>query len=115
MRILAHFGLTDRFTVLAGATFEPGRRTKDEVITHALRELAIDAGPHVVMVGDRDHDVHGAAVHGIDCIGSAGGYGAPGELAGAGAVALATTPGDVVDLVAGTAAPGDMSKSLPRL
>ena len=60
VRIIEHFGLTDRFAVLAGATYEPGRRTKDEVITHALRELAIDPGPHVVMVGDRDHDVHGA-------------------------------------------------------
>ena len=27
-RIVEHFGLTDRFAVLAGATFEPGRRTK---------------------------------------------------------------------------------------
>ena len=39
VRIVEHFGLTDRFAVLAGATYEPGRRTKDEVITHALREL----------------------------------------------------------------------------
>ena len=66
VRILEHFGLADRFAVLAGATYEPGRRTKDEVITHALRELGIEPGAHVVMVGDRDHDVHGAAVHGID-------------------------------------------------
>ena len=80
MRILEHFGLADRFGVLAGATFEPGRRTKDEVITHALRQLGVDAGPHVVMVGDRDHDVHGAAVHGIDCIGVLWGYGGAEEL-----------------------------------
>ena len=38
-RIVEHFGLTDRFAVLAGATFEPGRRTKAEVIAHALAEL----------------------------------------------------------------------------
>ncbi len=100
VRIIEHFGLTDRFAVLAGATYEPGRRTKDEVITHALRELGIDPGPHVVMVGDRDHDVHGAAVHGIDCIGVLWGYGGEHELSAAGAWALAATPADVVDLVA---------------
>lgn len=102
VRIIEHFGLTDRFSVLAGATYEPGRRTKDEVITHALRELGIDAGPHVVMIGDRDHDVHGAAVHGIDCIGVAWGYGGPGELTAAGAVAVASAPADVVSLVVGS-------------
>jgi phosphoglycolate phosphatase len=99
VRIVEHFGLTDRFAVLAGATYEPGRRTKDEVITHALHELGIAAGPHVVMVGDRDHDVHGAKVHGIDCIGVLWGYGDTAELTQAGATALATTPADVVRLV----------------
>jgi len=99
VRIVEHFGLADRFVVLAGATFEPGRRTKDEVITHALASLGIDPGEHVVMVGDRDHDVHGAGVHGIDCIGVLWGYGDEPELTGAGAWALAPAPADVVRLV----------------
>ena len=110
-RIVEHFGLTDRFAVLAGATYEPGRRTKDEVITHALRELGIEAGPHVVMVGDRDHDVHGAQVHGIDCIGVLWGYGGEAELSQAGAFALAATPSDVVALVTGS----DVPMAGPRL
>jgi phosphoglycolate phosphatase len=100
VRILEHFGLADRFAVLAGATYEPGRRTKDEVITHALRQLGIDPGAHVVMVGDRDHDVHGAAVHGIDTIGVLWGYGGAAELTGAGAWSLAESPADVVRLLA---------------
>jgi phosphoglycolate phosphatase len=111
VRIVDHFGLTDRFAVLAGATYEPGRRTKDEVITHALRELGIDAGPHVVMVGDRDHDVHGAQAHGIDCIGVLWGYGGSTELTRAGATALAATPAGVVDLVAAS----DVPMGAPRL
>ncbi len=100
-RIVEHFGLTDRFAVLAGATLEPGRRTKDEVIAHALGELGIEGGAHVVMVGDRDHDVHGARVNGIDTIGVLWGYGSEQELLLAGAAALAATPADVVALVAG--------------
>ena len=58
VRIVEHFGLTDRFAVLAGATFEPGRR--DQGRGHRPRPGASSAsiaGPHIVMVGDRDHDV----------------------------------------------------------
>ena len=99
VRIIEHFGLADHFAVLAGATYEPGRRTKDEVIGHALHELGIEPGAHVVMVGDRDHDVHGAAVHGIDTIGVLWGYGGVAELTAAGAWRLAATPNDIVHLV----------------
>jgi phosphoglycolate phosphatase len=105
VRIVEHFGLTDRFTVLAGATYEPGRRTKDEVITHALHVLGQRPGRQVVMLGDRDHDVHGAAVHRIDCIGAVWGYGGEHELRAAGAWALAPTPADVPPLA--TAEPAD--------
>jgi phosphoglycolate phosphatase len=99
VRIIEHFDLTDRFTVLAGATYEPGRRTKGDVIAHALRQLEARAGPEVVLVGDRDHDVEGARDHGIDCIGALWGYGGEAELVAAGAWALADTPADVVALI----------------
>ena len=51
------------------------------------------------MVGDRDHDVEGAHMNGIDCIGVTWGYGSIEELLGAGAVALAEAPAEVVELV----------------
>jgi phosphoglycolate phosphatase len=101
--ILDHFGISDRFDVRAGATLTSERRTKAQVIDHALRELEIHADPdlvdHVIMVGDRDHDVLGAMHHGITCIGVTWGYGSIQELLSAGAVALADTPAEVVDLV----------------
>ncbi len=99
VRIIEHFGLADRFAVLAGATYEPGRRTKGDVIAHALRQLDAGAGPEVVLVGDRDHDVEGARDHGIHCIGALWGYGGEAELVAAGAWALAETPADVIGLV----------------
>lgn len=101
--ILDYFGISDRFEVRAGATLTPERRDKAQVIDHALYQLGIHADPdlyeHVIMVGDRDHDVHGAYHHGIACIGVTWGYGSPEELLKAGAVALAETPADVVALV----------------
>ena len=101
--ILDYFGITDRFDVRAGATLTPERRTKAQVIDFALRELEIHADPdlidHVIMIGDRDHDVVGAMHHGITCIGVTWGYGSIEELLGAGAVALAEDPSEVVELV----------------
>lgn len=100
--ILDYFGLSDRFAVRAGATLTPERRSKAEVIAYALRELDLagdpDLGEHVIMVGDRNHDVHGAAHHGIPCIGVTWGYGSIEELLVAGAVALAESPAEVVEL-----------------
>ena len=101
--ILDYFGISDRFDVRAGATLTSARRTKAQVIDHALHELEIHADPdlidHVIMVGDRDHDVHGAMHHHITCIGVTWGYGSVEELIVAGAVALADSPAEVVDLV----------------
>lgn len=104
VRIVEHFGLRHHFAVHAGATFDigRGRRTKAQVIAHALRMLRIPAGDHVVMVGDRDHDVEGARANGIDCIGVAWGFGSADELTAAGASVVVDAPSDVVAAVAGT-------------
>ncbi len=101
--ILDYFGISDRFEARVGATLTSERRTKAQVIDFALRELEIHADPdlrdHVIMVGDRDHDVLGAMHHGIACIGVTWGYGSIEELLTAGAVELAETPAEVVELV----------------
>lgn len=103
-RIVEHFGFSHHFAVQAGATVEvgSGRRTKADVITYALAELSIEPGEHVVMVGDRDHDVEGALANGIGCIGVAWGFGSHDELAAAGARPVVDTPAEVVEAVVGT-------------
>ena len=99
LRIIEHFGLTERFEVIVGATLTQERRAKAEVITHTLGLLGIEGGDHVIMVGDRDHDVLGAMHNAMSCVGVLWGYGTPEELLRAGAVALADQPADVVELV----------------
>ena len=105
-RIIDHFGFTDYFEVQAGATVDvgSGRRTKAEVINYALISLRLGPSdlPHVVMVGDRDHDVEGAHLNGIDCVGVTWGFGSVDELESAGAAALAHSPGEVAAAVAAT-------------
>jgi phosphoglycolate phosphatase len=73
-RILAHFGLDEHFEVIAGASIDGSRATKADVVAHALAQL--DPLPdRVLMVGDRSHDVEGAAKHGIDTVVVGWGYG----------------------------------------
>lgn len=107
IRIIEHFGFTDAFALQAGATLGIGsmRRTKADVITYALGQLDVEAGPHVVMVGDRDHDVEGALLNGIDCIGVTWGFGDRDELVGAGAVTAVDLPHEVVPAVDATYRP----------
>jgi phosphoglycolate phosphatase len=73
-RILAHFGLDGYFEVIAGASPDGVRAAKSDVLSHALAQLE-PLPEHVVMVGDRAHDVEGAAAHGIDTIVVDWGYG----------------------------------------
>jgi phosphoglycolate phosphatase len=73
-RILAHFGLEQHFEVVAGASSDGSRKTKEEVLAHALDQLQ-PLPERVLMVGDRSHDVDGAAAHGIDTVVVGWGYG----------------------------------------
>ncbi len=75
------------------------RVKKDEVIGYALETLGISDPKSVVMIGDRRHDVSGAARFGIDCVGVLYGYGSREELLSAGAKYLAETPADVARLI----------------
>ena len=73
-RILAHFGLDGHFEVIAGASVDGTRATKSDVVAHALAQLR-PLPDRVLMVGDRSHDVEGAAEHGIDTVVVGWGYG----------------------------------------
>jgi len=73
-RVLAHFGLDEYFEVIAGASLDGVRATKRDVMAHALAQLE-PLPERVVMVGDRAHDVEGAAAHGIETVVVGWGYG----------------------------------------
>ena len=79
--ILQHFNLDHHFEVIAGADVSGEfRGTKAGVIAHALEELSMSDGTSVVMIGDREHDIHGAQAHDLPSIGVTWGYGSREEL-----------------------------------
>ncbi|ALG86874.1 HAD hydrolase-like protein [Gordonia phthalatica] len=111
-RIVDNFGLTRYFAVVAGAGDDGTRPTKADVIAHALGVLQSTVNPsQAVMIGDRSHDVEGAAAHGIPTIGVRWGYALPGELE----TAQAQVPGAAGAAGMGTAQAEWIVDSVQRL
>ena len=98
-RIVDHFGLSDYFLLVAGATFDGKISTKQEVIEHAIRSLKIENFSDILMIGDRHHDVDGAKSLGIDSLGVLYGYGNRRELEEAGATYIAKSVSDIEDII----------------
>jgi len=98
--MLDHFGIHDRFEFVGAATMDGRTTTKAAVLARTLAQLGSPGPSDCVMIGDRHHDVVGAATHHIECIGVTWGYGGEEELVSSGAWALARSPADVLSLVA---------------
>ena len=103
--ILEHFGIAGHFEVIAGATADGSRATKAEVLSHALAQLG-GLPDRVIMVGDREHDVVGAAEHGIETVVVEWGYGA-GDFTGAGSIQPLTSVATVDELRTALGVAGD--------
>jgi phosphoglycolate phosphatase len=98
-RIVAHLGLDHFFTTVCGDTLDGALGSKALVVGEALRRLGSPDPDTVLMVGDRSHDVLGAAAHGVDCAGALWGYGSATELTAAGARRLCASPAEVLRLL----------------
>lgn len=91
-RILDHFGLLPFFDVVGGSPDTANSSTKADVIAWVRSQLEAKGFDvdHLVMVGDRGHDVLGAAANDIPSIVVEWGYGSPVEAVGAMAVVHST-------------------------
>ncbi len=99
-KILDELGLLSSFDFVGGASFDAGRREKEDVIAYLLKETGVDPA-RCRMVGDRLYDVRGAALFGIPTVGAVWGYGSAEELTGSGARWLANTPSEVSEVLYG--------------
>lgn len=88
-----HFALTPYFEVILGSDIQRPKMTKAEVIQQVLERMDLtEKKEQVLMVGDRYHDVEGAAKIGISCLGVTYGYGSARELSEAGAIGIIDHP-----------------------
>jgi len=99
--ILEHYALARLFTVITGASEDEVRSAKKDVVEEALlrlKNLGVDIS-RPVMVGDREHDIQGAAAHGVPTIAVDWGYGSPAEYVGS--IALAHNTDELRKLLLG--------------
>ncbi len=90
-RILEHFDLAQYFELIRGASMDERINRKEQVIACVIGEIGEEHVKEMVMVGDREHDVIGAELNGLPCVGVLYGYGSREELEAAGAVAICPT------------------------
>ncbi len=97
VKILEKYQLAPYFDLICGATLDGSRSHKADVISYLLSQ-APDA-ENAIMVGDTKFDVLGAKALSIPTVGVAWGYGEVCEMEEAGAVAIAQTPEDLVEIL----------------
>ena len=95
--ILKHFDLAGYFEQICGATMDTSRTNKEAVIEYLIQENG--RADNMIMVGDTKFDVLGAKVHGIPCIGVSWGYGSAAEMQAAGAISVADTMEELLELL----------------
>ena len=99
-QILQHFSLAEYFSVVAGSNLDGTRVEKAEVIAYALQQLPPTGDKHVLMVGDRKHDIVGAQVNAIDSLAVGYGYGSLSELQAANPTYFVRTVAELIACLA---------------
>lgn len=89
LEVLEKYELTPYFEQIVGATLDGTRSHKADVIAYLLNKIGNPE--QMLMVGDTEFDVLGAAAHNIPTIGVAWGYGKVSAMEKAGAIAIAHT------------------------
>ncbi len=97
VEILHKFDFAQYFEVICGATFDTNRVHKADVIAYLLGQIGTPE--NIIMVGDTEFDVLGAAAHGIQTIGVSWGYGKVEAMEQAGAVAIAHSMDELLQLI----------------
>lgn len=95
--ILEHFDLAKYFTRICGAAMDMSRNSKEAVIAYLLEECG--EAENMVMVGDTVFDIIGAKAHGIPGIGVSWGYGEVNDMKNAGAIAIACSTQELLQLL----------------
>lgn len=90
--ILKHFHLDGYFDVIAGATYDKSRESKEAILRYLLDMCSAE---DAVLVGDTVYDTEGAEAVGIASIGAAWGFGSTDEMKEKGALRIVRTPGEL--------------------
>jgi phosphoglycolate phosphatase len=97
--VIDHAGIGSQFELVVGSERDGAGAEKPVVIRSVLEQLTINDPSTVVMIGDREHDGHGAVALGTHFIGVLWGFGSHDELQAAGARELVAHPSEIESLL----------------
>lgn len=97
--VLRHLGIEQYFEYVMGAELTGPRQSKTAVLSALIELLENEDKSLFLMVGDTCFDIEGANNVGIDSIGVSYGFGNSGEMLNKGALAIAQTTTEVLDLL----------------
>ena len=97
VEILHKFELAQYFEVICGATLDGTRSHKADVIAYLLNKIGTPE--NILMVGDTEFDVIGAAAHGIATAGVSWGYGKVEAMEKAGAAIIVHTMDELLAFI----------------
>lgn len=81
IRVLEYFKIIKYFDDISGATLDGTISGKSQVIANLINRFEPDFNrDRTLMIGDRDHDIHGAKQHGLKSLGVLYGYGSNDEI-----------------------------------
>lgn len=98
-RIIEHFELKQFFHAIDGSELDGTSGDKTRLIAHILERDQLHPN-EVLMIGDRKHDMIGAANNKARGLGALWGYGSKEELKSAGASKLVASPGHLPEAIA---------------
>lgn len=78
--IISRSPLNKFFNMVSGCELNGNRSDKGELILYNCQRLGIQPGPEILMIGDRYHDLRGAAQAGVSSAAVTYGYGSVEEL-----------------------------------
>jgi len=97
-KVCDKYGISKYITYLSGSELDGRNTDKTMVIKNAMEYLGASKD-NTIMVGDRIFDLEGAKEAEIPAIGVSYGYAKEGELEQGSAVAIASTPEEVTDVI----------------
>lgn len=97
--VVDHAGLASQFEIVVGSERDGAGAEKPVVMRSVFEQLAITDPGAVVMVGDREHDGHGATAIGTEFVGVTWGFGTEAELRSAGAHHVVTHPAQIDSII----------------
>ncbi len=93
--ILEYFNIIKYFDLVAGASLDETRSTKEDVLIYTLKKLGVKNKKEVLLIGDTKYDLIGAESVGVDALAVRYGYGTDEELKEYKSVAISDTVSDV--------------------